>query len=286
MSHPIEQLESIMAQLRDPKTGCPWDSKQTFETIVPHTIEETYEVADAIHSQDWAHLKEELGDLLFQVIFYAQMAKEQQWFNFSDVVETLNEKLVRRHPHVFDEQASRDLSDEQLNAQWQQIKQQEKALKATQVASTESSSETGVSKDAQSILDSIPASMPPLLRATKMQKACAKVGFDWDSLGPVVDKVQEEVQEVVDEAVQVDIDQDALELEVGDLLFAVVNLSRHLGKNPDQALLKANQKFESRFRKVEMMVQAESKTLKDYNLDQLDGFWNRVKQQESGKTRQ
>jgi ATP diphosphatase len=275
-----------MAQLRDPKTGCPWDSKQTFETIVPHTIEETYEVADAIHSQDWAHLKEELGDLLFQVIFYAQMAKEQQWFNFSDVVETLNEKLVRRHPHVFDEQASRDLSDEQLNAQWQQIKQQEKALKATQVASTESSSETGVSKDAQSILDSIPASMPPLLRATKMQKACAKVGFDWDSLGPVVDKVQEEVQEVVDEAVQVDIDQDALELEVGDLLFAVVNLSRHLGKNPDQALLKANQKFESRFRKVEMMVQAESKTLKDYNLDQLDGFWNRVKQQESGKTRQ
>jgi ATP diphosphatase len=286
MSHPIEQLESIIAQLRDPKTGCPWDSKQTFETIVPHTIEETYEVADAIHSQDWAHLKEELGDLLFQVIFYAQMAKEQQWFNFSDVVETLNEKLVRRHPHVFDEQASRDLSDEQLNAQWQQIKQQEKALKATQVASTESSSETGVSKDAQSILDSIPASMPPLLRATKMQKACAKVGFDWDSLGPVVDKVQEEVQEVVDEAVQVDIDQDALELEVGDLLFAVVNLSRHLGKNPDQALLKANQKFESRFRKVEMMVQAESKTLKDYNLDQLDGFWNRVKQQESGKTRQ
>ncbi|MBM7037893.1 nucleoside triphosphate pyrophosphohydrolase [Vibrio ulleungensis] len=286
MSHPIEQLESIMAKLRDPKTGCPWDSKQTFETIVPHTIEETYEVADAIHSQDWAHLKEELGDLLFQVIFYAQMAKEQQWFDFSDVVETLNEKLVRRHPHVFDEQASRDLSDEQLNAQWQQIKQQEKALKATQALSTESSSETGVSKDAQSILDSIPASMPPLLRATKMQKACAKVGFDWDSLGPVVDKVQEEVQEVVDEAVQVDIDQDALELEIGDLLFAVVNLSRHLGKNPDQALLKANQKFESRFRKVEMMVQAESKTLKDYNLDQLDGFWNRVKQQESGKTRQ
>ncbi|ORT52139.1 nucleoside triphosphate hydrolase [Vibrio sp. qd031] len=286
MSHPIEQLESIMAQLRDPKTGCPWDSKQTFETIVPHTIEETYEVADAIHSQDWAHLKEELGDLLFQVIFYAQMAKEQQWFDFSDVVETLNEKLIRRHPHVFDEQASRDLSDEQLNAQWQQIKQQEKALKASQVLLTGSSNETGVSKDAQSILDSIPASMPPLLRATKMQKACAKVGFDWDSLGPVVDKVQEEVQEVVDEAVQVDIDQDALELEIGDLLFAVVNLSRHLGKNPDQALLKANQKFESRFRKVEMMVQAESKTLKDYNLDQLDGFWNRVKQQESGKTRQ
>lgn len=277
MSHPIEHLETIMSQLRDPKTGCPWDNKQSFDTIVPHTIEETYEVVDAIHKQDWPNLKEELGDLLFQVIFYAELAKEQGLFDFSEVVETLNQKLVRRHPHVFEREGEQPLSDEQLSQQWQEIKAQEKAECEAQQAQANTMQ---ASKPSQSILDSIPASMPPLLRATNMQKVCAKVGFDWDTLGPVVDKVHEEVQEVVQEATQVSVNEHALEMELGDLLFAVVNMSRHLGKSPESALLMANQKFERRFRGVEALAEQQGKALEDYNLDQLDRFWEQVKRQE------
>ncbi|USD65666.1 nucleoside triphosphate pyrophosphohydrolase [Vibrio sp. SCSIO 43136] len=263
MSHPIEQLVAIMAKLRDPEVGCPWDKKQTFESVVPYTIEETYEVVDAIHNQDWDNLKEELGDLLFQVIFYSQMADEKGLFDFSEVVETVNEKLTRRHPHVFSEVEFED--EAAINANWEAEKAKEKFQ---------------AGKSEQSVLDSIPASMPALLRATKIQKKVAKHGFDWDSLGPVVEKVQEEIEEVMEEVIQVTPDEDKIESELGDLLFATVNFARHLKKDPEVALSKANQKFANRFFEVEKLVANEGKRLEDCSLKQLDGYWDQVKRVE------
>ena len=268
-SNNIEQLLSIMTQLRDKESGCPWDRKQTFDSIIPHTIEETYEVVDAIHKKDWINLKEELGDLLFQVILYAQMAKEEQLFDFSDVVDTLNEKLVRRHPHVFGDETF--LSEEEITANWDKVKQKERLDKELLEDNVPSQ---------KSILDSIPAALPGLLRANKIQKQCAKVGFDWDQLQPVADKVNEEVAEVLEEAFKIPRDEKKLEEELGDLLFATVNFSRHLGKNPEQALCKANDKFERRFRQIEANVAKKNKKIQQCDLNELDFEWENVKRSE------
>ncbi|MFO6422782.1 nucleoside triphosphate pyrophosphohydrolase [Motilimonas sp. KMU-193] len=261
----ITQLLDIMAKLRDPDGGCPWDQKQTFRSIVPHTLEEAYEVADAIEQQDYQELKGELGDLLFQVVFYAQLAKEEQLFDFNDVVETVSEKLVRRHPHVFGQV---DFADEQaVKANWEAEKAQERAAKA------------GAEQvEALSVLNNIPRSMPALTRANKIQKRCATVGFDWHTLGPVVDKIKEEIDEVLDEVHQIEPDQDRIEDEVGDLLFATVNLARHLKQDPEQALRRANDKFERRFRLLEKHFLNQNKALDQCSLEEMELIWQKVKE--------
>ncbi len=234
-SSDIEQLLSIMAKLRDPKDGCPWDIKQSFDSIVPYTLEEAYEVADAIEKQNWLDVKEELGDLLFQVVFYSQMAKEQDLFDFDEVVAGICEKLTRRHPHVFaDKQFA---SEAEVKANWEAEKAKERADKAVD----------------NSILANVPLAMPALTRADKIQKRCAQFGFDWDSVAPVAEKVVEELDEVMDEFQQVTLDQNRIEEEMGDLLFSVVNLSRHLNVNPERALQKANKNLSADFAKLKKM---------------------------------
>ncbi|KHT62415.1 nucleoside triphosphate hydrolase [Photobacterium gaetbulicola] len=262
IQRPIEQLVEIMAKLRDPQQGCPWDLKQTFATIVPHTLEEAYEVADAIEQQNWDDVREELGDLLFQVIFYSQLGKELGLFDFDDVVEGINEKLTRRHPHVFSD--TEFASEAAINANWEAEKAKERASKGCD----------------DSILANIPRALPALIRADKIQKRCAKHGFDWDTLGPVVDKVQEEIDEVMEEVIQASPDQDRIEEEMGDLLFAVANFSRHVQVKPEVALQRANQKFERRFREVEKTVLERGKCLDDCSLEYLDAIWDEVKRNE------
>jgi len=269
MSANLTQLLSIMQQLRTPDTGCPWDLKQTFDSVVKHTIEEAYEVADAIANKDFDDLKGELGDLLFQVVFYAQMAKEQELFDFDEIVAVLNEKLIRRHPHVF---ASSDLkTDAEINANWEAEKEKERAKKA-QSAKTE-----------QSVLDNIPLALPAMTRAYKIQKRAASVGFDWAELAPVVAKIHEEIDEVLVEVKRTDLDasqqQARIVDELGDLLFANVNLVRHLKADPEQVLYQANQKFSSRFRLVEQHVKSLGKEMGDCTLNELDAIWNKIKKQ-------
>jgi ATP diphosphatase len=250
-----------MGMLRDPETGCPWDIKQTFASIIPHTIEEAYEVADAIEHGDMHDIKDELGDLLFQVVFYAQLGKEQSEFDFESIAAAISDKLIRRHPHVFGNPL--EMSDEQLNKQWEKIKAEERAA-------------SGKSQDS-SLLANVPVGMAPLTRAQKLQKMCAKVGFDWPELGPVVDKIQEEIIEVMDEVNVPNPNQQAIEEEIGDLLFAVVNLSRHLNVDAETALRKANKKFEGRFRKVEHAFTKQDIELGDASLEQMEAVWQEVK---------
>ncbi len=263
----IEQLLTIMQQLRNPEGGCPWDKKQTFQSIVTHTIEEAYEVADAIEKKDFTELKSELGDLLFQVVFYAQLAKEQNLFEFKDIIDTLSEKLIRRHPHVFSES---EFADEQaVDANWEAEKEKERALKAQ----TENKQE--------SVLDNIPSALPALNRAYKIQKRCARVGFDWNTLTPVVDKIKEEIDEVLVEVQRDDLSeqqkQARIEDELGDLLFANVNLVRHLHCNPEQVLRQANNKFEKRFRLVELQVLKQGRQMADCSLQELERIWQEIK---------
>lgn len=257
----IDRLLGIMQRLRDPETGCPWDKEQTFATIAPYTLEETYEVLDAISREDFDDLRGELGDLLFQVVFYAQMAQEEGRFDFNDICAAISDKLERRHPHIF-AQATAGSSNDVLT-RWEQIKRTERAQKAQ-----------------HSALDDIPHSFPALMRAQKIQKRCSGVGFDWTSLGPVVDKVHEEIDEVMEEAHQAVVDQARVEEEMGDLLFATVNLSRHLGVKAEVALQKANLKFERRFREVERIITARGLEMTGVDLQTMEEVWQEVKRQE------
>jgi ATP diphosphatase len=257
----IENLESIMQQLRDPHKGCPWDIEQSYQSILPFTIEEVYEVADAIEREDYSDLKNELGDLLFQVVFYARLAEEDGYFDLSDVVDSISNKLVRRHPHVFSFDGL-NKTKEQVSLDWENQKQKEREAKV------------GSEKNDQkaSLLDDIPKVLPELKRAQKIQKRVAKQGFDWPDVQQVWDKLAEESLEVKEAAESNDFEH--LQEEIGDLLFVCVNLARHYKVDADFALRKANNKFESRFRHVEELA---SHNIADFTLDELEQFWKQAK---------
>lgn len=261
-SNDIQTLLNIMAKLRDPQSGCDWDLAQNFGSIVPFTLEEAYEVADAIERADWQALPSELGDLLFQVVFYCQLAQEQGMFDFRSVVERISDKLIRRHPHVFTD-TSKPLSSSELKQQWEILKSNERA-----------------EQQQYSLLDDIPQAMPALSRSMKIQKRVAQVGFDWDELPPVIAKVYEEIDEVMEEVNLPARSSTRITEEVGDLLFAVVNMARHLGVEPEQALRQANRKFERRFRGVEALAAAQQKPMQQHTLDELELYWQQVKSAE------
>ena len=260
----IETLLSIMTQLRDPETGCPWDQKQDWQSIVPYTIEETYELADAINQAleqaDFSEVKLELGDVLFQVVFYAQFAKEQGDFDFADVVDGICEKLIRRHPHVFTEQAFKN--EAAIKANWEAEKAKERASKAQ--------------SSRVSVLDDVPLALPALSRAQKLQKRCANVGFDWPDVAPVIDKVEEELVEVK-QAIAEKNQQDIAE-EIGDLLFSCVNLARACDFDAEDLLRSANQKFTRRFQGVEALARDSGKNLESMSLSEMDALWDKVKE--------
>jgi ATP diphosphatase len=266
-SRDIGRLLEIMAVLRTPGTGCPWDLEQDFSTIAPYTIEEAYEVADAIARRDLADLREELGDLLLQVVFHARMAQEQATFDFGDVVEAITEKLIRRHPHVFGD--VQGLSTEAVNAQWDRIKEQEKARKAS----------AGDKRDHDgndlSALAGVPVGLPALTRALKLQQKAGKVGFDWNDPLAVLAKIREETDEI-EAAIKLGQTKDAA-AEVGDLLFAVVNLGRHLDADPEAVLRGTNQKFMRRFAFVEHALAALGRMPAQSTLAEMDALWNEAK---------
>jgi ATP diphosphatase len=265
----VRMLLDVMAKLRSPQGGCPWDLEQTFATIAPYTIEEAYEVADAIERQDMAALKDELGDLLLQVVFHAQMAREAGSFDFEAVAAAIAEKMVRRHPHVFG-----DVTIETADAQtvaWEDHKENERRAKAS------------AEGRAPSVLDGVAAGLPALMRAIKLQRRAARVGFDWPNAADVFVKIDEELSEIkseIDNAGRPERVQD----EIGDLLFAVVNLARHLDVDPEASLRHANAKFERRFRQVEARLGAAGRSAADVGLDALEALWQQVKASEAGRS--
>ncbi|MDP1555798.1 MAG: nucleoside triphosphate pyrophosphohydrolase [Hyphomonas sp.] len=260
----FRELARIMARLRDPVSGCPWDLEQDFATIAPYTIEEAYEVADAIERADMGELRDELGDLLFQVMFHSRMAEEKGAFALADVVTAINDKMIRRHPHVFGGEGDGRSADEQTVA-WEAVKAAERAAK------------TG-SGAAPSALDGVARALPALLRAEKLQKRAARTGFDWTETPPIFDKLEEEIAEVKEAVASGD--ADAIEDEIGDLLFVVANLARRLSVDPEQALRKANAKFERRFRAMEQASMADQVEFASLTLDEQEAYWQRVKQAE------
>ncbi|MFL5334074.1 MAG: nucleoside triphosphate pyrophosphohydrolase [Geminicoccaceae bacterium] len=257
----IDRLLAVMRRLRDPERGCPWDVEQTFATIVPYTIEEAYEVADAIEREDWAALPGELGDLLLQVVYYTQMGAETGRFDFETVAHAIADKMIERHPHVFGtEQVAGSAA---LRSVWENRKAAERAARG----------------DDRSVLADVPIAFPALTRALKLQKRAASVGFDWGAAAPILAKVEEEIAELRD-AVAADAPVAERELELGDLLFTVVNLARHLGLDPEAALRATNAKFERRFRRMEAEAGATGRRPSDLSLAELEALWNIAKASE------
>ncbi|MDI6623430.1 MAG: nucleoside triphosphate pyrophosphohydrolase [Brevundimonas sp.] len=261
-ARPVDRLNAIMVRLRDPVGGCPWDVEQTFQTIAPYTLEEAYEVADAIERGDWDELKSELGDLLFQVVFHARMAEEQGLFGFDDVANAIADKLERRHPHVFGDEAAKPDGAAQ-KARWEDIKAAERVAKAQ-----------------HGVLDDVPVGLPALARAAKLTKRAARVGFDWPSTAEVLDKLDEEVAELKAEIVAGDLDKARGEL--GDLLFVMANLARKLGVEPEDALRGTNAKFVRRFAFIEAELAKAGRTPEQSDLAEMDGLWNAAKAAERG----
>ncbi len=255
----INALLEVMRRLRDPETGCPWDKEQTFATIAPYTVEESYEVADAIARDDMRDLKEELGDLLFQVVFHSRIAEEAGLFSFDDVANGMADKLIRRHPHVFGDVSHRT-ADEQTVA-WELVKAEERKA-----------------KNKGGVLDDVPVGLPALTRAAKLTKRAARVGFDWPSLGEVLDKLDEETQELKAEIKAGDTDKARAEL--GDLLFVMANLARKLEVEPEDALRLTNQKFVRRFEAIEAALKAQGRTPEQSSLEEMDALWNAAKKTE------
>lgn len=256
----IDRLLVIMARLRDPASGCPWDLEQTFATIAPYTLEEAFEVADAIDRQAWGELKGELGDLLFQTVYHSQMASEAGHFAFADVVDTISDKMITRHPHVFGTE-SRDKTPEQQTQDWEAQKARERGPART--------------------LDGIAMSLPALTRALKLQNRAARVGFDWPSTDEVLDKLVEEAREVVE--ARDTLTHDALTEEIGDLLFVMANLARHLKVDPESALRAANQKFTRRFARIEDWLAETGRTPADSDLAEMDALWDRAKAEDKAR---
>ncbi|MDB4002698.1 nucleoside triphosphate pyrophosphohydrolase [Oceanospirillaceae bacterium] len=265
-SDAMQNLLDIMAQLRNPDGGCPWDLKQDFRSILPHTLEEAYEVADAIESDDRMQLRDELGDLLFQVVFYCQLAREEGSFEFADVAQAMADKLIRRHPHVFgdsvhnEEQGSAVIDAEQVLKNWESIKQNEREA-----------------KQQHSVLDDVPNALPAMQRSAKLQKRAANVGFDWPAVAPVLANMAEELEEVQQAFASGD-KEHTLE-ELGDLMFACVNMARHLKQDPEQVMRGANAKFERRFRFLEAQILASGEQLENVSLEHMDAGWNEAKAQ-------
>ena len=264
----IDRLIDIMARLRAPEGGCPWDLEQTFATIAPYTVEEAYEVADAIQRGDMTDLRDELGDLLLQVVFHARMAEEQDAFAFDDVAKAIADKMIRRHPHVFGDAAERDVDTQTVS--WEATKAAERAEKAKRGLA---------SAPYTSALSGVAVALPALMRADKLQRRAARVGFDWPEARQVLDKIDEEIGELraeLDSGAKLD----AVEDEVGDLLFALANLARHLKVDPEAALRRCNAKFERRFRAIEASLAAEGRRPENASLEEMEALWQRAKQAE------
>ncbi len=287
----IADLIEVMAALRTPVTGCPWDLEQTFATIVPYTLEEAYEVADAIHRNDMIDLKEELGDLLLQVVYHARMAEEEGAFDFDDVADAITRKMLRRHPHVFGTPEERAAGPQK--GSWDRIKAEEKKEKAAERKAA------GLPEEAPNeseVLAGVPAAMPALIRAVKLQDKAAKVGFDWPSLAPVFDKMREELREFEEVALGADpratdhseqpqdqpaaadpADKNRIEEEFGDLLFVMANVARHLKLDPEAALRSANEKFRRRFAHIEARLAESGRSPSDSDLQEMDALWDEAR---------